>query len=247
VTAPRPRRHVRPRHHRVTRGVLILLTSFLNLLGAFAVLASLGGLAQWSAWQIVGMFGLIEAATGLAFLLAPNIWRLPIAEVRTGGATSVRLAPELLLVPQPAALPKAFAGALLIAGAAWTEGVGWRTLGVIPALSLVIARLGVARPDVDVVSLIVRRIAHADREIGPFTLSGVAVQLGTQVGVIPIVKLASPSILFRPELVPSLPLVVALMAVTCVLGLCAYAAWHDRIDLHAPAEQRLEAERDLSG
>jgi hypothetical protein len=237
--------------------VLILLTSFLNLLGAFAVLASLGGLAQWSAWQIVGMFGLIEAATGLAFLLAPNIWRLPIAEVRTGGATSVRLAPELLLVPQPAALPKAFAGALLIAGAAWTEGVGWRTLGVIPAvlllatavlaLSLVIARLGVARPDVDVVSLIVRRIAHADREIGPFTLSGVAVQLGTQVGVIPIVKLASQSILFRPELVPSLPLVVALMAVTCVLGLCAYAAWHDRIDLHAPAEQRLEAERDLSG
>lgn len=95
-----------PEHDKATgasrafRGlVLVFLLSFFNLIGLIVTAIALGGLAPWSRWQFIGVFGLLEAASGLANVISPNIWRLPVAELTTSGRTEVKLAASSLLLP----------------------------------------------------------------------------------------------------------------------------------------------------
>src|SRR5215211_5291342 len=160
------------RHHPLSRAVLVLAISFLNLAGAFLAILTLGGLGEWSDWQFVGLFGLIEAGMGLAFVVGPNVWRLPAAEANTDRSTAVQLAPEVLLVPQWGAVPKIVAGLLMVAAAGWQEGWSPWSLATLPvmlllatailAFSLAVARAGVARPDLDVFAITLRRPSRAD-------------------------------------------------------------------------------------
>src|SRR5919109_5008278 len=114
---------------RAARGlVATFVLSFLNLIGAFAALSLLGGLEPWTNRQFVGLFGAIELAMGLAYLFAPNAWRLPVAEANTP-RTDIRLAASTVLIPHWIALAKALGGALML-GYAATEGVGLATLGL---------------------------------------------------------------------------------------------------------------------
>ena len=63
-----------PRSGRAFRGlVLVFLLSFLNLVGLIVTVTALGGAAPWSRWQFVGLFGVIEAASGLANVITPNM------------------------------------------------------------------------------------------------------------------------------------------------------------------------------
>ena len=85
---------------RAFRGLaLVFLLSFLNLIGLFLTVTALGGVAPWSRWQFIGAFGVLEAASGLANVISPNIWRLPIAELQTSERTDVKLAGSALLLP----------------------------------------------------------------------------------------------------------------------------------------------------
>ena len=78
---------------RAFRGLFLTFTlSFVNLVGIIFTLSALGGLAPWSPWQFVGAFGVLEAASGLANVISPNIWRLPVAQVETSRRTDVELA-----------------------------------------------------------------------------------------------------------------------------------------------------------
>ncbi|MCK9517629.1 MAG: hypothetical protein M0R74_01185 [Dehalococcoidia bacterium] len=59
------------------RGLALGLTlSVVNLLGVFLTIVAFGGLGEWTRAQFAGLFGLIEVATGAAFVIGPNIWRL---------------------------------------------------------------------------------------------------------------------------------------------------------------------------
>src|SRR5262249_23773642 len=81
------------RRPRPLRGlVLTFLLSGLNLIGAFLTLLALGGLGGWSRSPFIGLFGVLEMATGLAMIIAPNIWRLPVVEVTTNQSTKVCVA-----------------------------------------------------------------------------------------------------------------------------------------------------------
>src|SRR5215218_5206226 len=71
---------------------LTFLLSFVNLVGIVFTLIALGGLEPWSPWQFIGAFGVLEAASGLANVISPNIWRLPVAQVQTSERTEVELA-----------------------------------------------------------------------------------------------------------------------------------------------------------
>jgi hypothetical protein len=148
---------------RAFRGLaLVFVLSFLNLVGVLLTVTALGGLTPWSRWQFIGMYGVIETASGLANVISPNIWRLPIAELRTSKPTEVKLAASALLLPHWGALARASAGVACIAGAAWHEGVTASSLSLVPlvlalawsvlAISAVLARAGVSRPDLDVIS-----------------------------------------------------------------------------------------------
>lgn len=237
---------------RAFRGlVLVFLLSFLNLIGLILTVTALGGVAPWTRWQFVGAFGVLEAASGLANVVSPNIWRLPIAELGTTDRTDVSLAASALLLPHWGGLARCGAGLVCLGVAAVYEGFGPATVALVPlvlalawsilALAAALGRAGVARPDLDVVQLVVRW-GKREKELAPVTISASVQQFLLSIATIPAAKLLPPSVLYRPELGPSLDVLVAVLALAAGLTLVVYVLWSGRIEPDAPAEQQREAE-----
>jgi hypothetical protein len=243
---------------RALRGLfLVLVLSLLNLLGAFLALTAFGGLGEWSAWQFIGLFGMFEAALGTAYIVAPNIWRLPVAEANTPERTDIRLAPSVVFKPHWAAAAKLVAGLAMLIVAAWHEGIVPASVLVVVvmtmvaagtiALSLFVARFGVARPDLDVVWFIIRRPQRKDIELQGLSLGGAVVQFLTNITIFPTVKFLTPDLLFRPELDPSFALLLWSTAFGVVSIALALLVWSKRLATRAPVEQEREAEAEFSG
>ena len=237
---------------RAFRGlVLVFLLSFVNLIGLVVTLTVLGGLEPWSPWQFVGMFGVLEAASGLANVISPNIWRLPIAELETGDRARVTLAASAMLLPHWGGIARFTAGVVLIVPAAWREGVGPASLGLVPfvlglaaailAVSALVARAGVARPDLDVVQLIVRR-AGGDRELNPISIGALCLQFLLGIVTVPVAKLLPPTVLYQPELAPSAAALLVILTASVTLVALAAWSWSGRIRTQAPRAQQREAE-----
>jgi hypothetical protein len=240
------------RSPRAVRGLLVVfILSFVNLFGVVLTAAALGGVEPWSGWQFVGAFGVLETAAGLANVISPNIWRLPVAELQTSGRTDVKLATSALLIPHWGGLARAAAGLVCVGLAAWQEGVGPATVGLVPfvlalawivlALSALLARAGVARPDLDVFQLVVRW-GGRERELPGVSIGASVLQFLLSIATIPAVKVLSPSVLYRPELGPSPGALLAVAAASAVLIVLVYVAWSGRIGREAPREQQREAE-----
>jgi hypothetical protein len=227
--------------------------SFVNLIGAFLTIAALGGLGAWSEWQFIGLFGAVEVATGIAFIIGPNIWHLPVAQGNTSRKTQVQLAASTILLPHWAASAKAAAGLALLVTAAWHEGVGVATLGLpvfivaicsaVIGLSLLVARLGVARPDLDVLNIVVKRPGRKDHELPGISLGASAVQLLANIGSFPAVKIFAPTVFFQPDIGPSPRALALSVAVGTLVLLAGFVAWRGRMSARAPREQQREAER----
>jgi hypothetical protein len=213
--------------------------------------AALGGLAPWSRWQFIGAFGLLEAASGLANVLSPNIWRLPVAELTTSGRTDVKLAGSTLLLPHWGGLARFAAGLVCLGISAWQDGLGSASAGLVPfvaavawwilAISALLARAGVARPDLDVFQL-VGRWRGREKEFPPVSISAALFQLFLSIVTLPAVKLLPPSVLYQPEPGPSLNALLLAFAVSAVLLALVYLLWAGRIEWDAPPEQQREAE-----
>ena len=242
----------KPGRGRAFRGLaLVFLLSFLNLLGVIVTAAALGGVAPWSPWQFIGIYGVIETASGLANVISPNIWRLPIAELRTSERTDVKLAASALLLPHWGGLARTVAGLVCIALAAWHEGVGPASAALVPfvlalawsivAISAVVARAGVARPDLDVVQFVVRW-GRREKEVTPISIGASVFQFLLGIATIPAVKLMPPSVLYRPEIGPSLTAFVFVLGASATLLAVVYWLWSGHIQLNAPPEQQREAE-----
>jgi hypothetical protein len=240
---------------RAARGLAAtFVLSFVNLVGAFVALSLLGGIEPWTDRQFVGLFGLVELSMGLAYFFAPNVWRLPVAEANTK-RTDVRLAASTVLIPHWIAAAKAIGGAIML-GYGATEGIGPATLGLpiavafvaiaFLALSVAISRLGVARPDLDVFFITVRRPGGKAFELPGFTITGMSMQLLSNFGVFPAVELLRPSALYRPEIGPSPELLLVTGAVAALFSAIAWLAWRGRTTMRAPREQEREAERELA-
>jgi hypothetical protein len=237
---------------RAFRGLaLVFVLSFVNLLGVIVTAAALGGLAPWSRWQFIGMYGAIEVASGLANVISPNIWRLPVAELQTSERTDVKLAASALLLPHWGGLARSAAGLVCLAIAVWHDGLGPASAALVPfllalawsilAISAVLAWAGVARPDVDVVQFVVRW-GRREKELQPISLGASALQFLLAIVTIPAAKLLPPSVLYQPELGPSAAALLIALAVSAALLALVYALWSGRIEVTAPAEQQREAE-----
>jgi hypothetical protein len=252
VRQPRGDREAEHGSGRAFRGlVLVFVLTLLNLIGLILTTTALGGLAPWSAWQFVGAFGVLEAASGLANVISPNLWRLPVAEQQTSGRTDVRLAASALLLPHWGGLARCAAGLVCLTAAAWQAGLGLVSAGLVPlllclawsilAISALLARVGVARPDTDVIQLVVRW-RRREKEIRPISISAAVFQFLLGIATIPAVKLLPPSVLYRPQLGPSLEVLPIVLALSGVLLALVYVTWSGRIDWAAPREQQREAE-----
>lgn len=228
------------------------MLSFLNLIGVILTVTALGGLEPWSRWQFIGLFGVIETASGLANVISPNVWRLPVAEMQTE-RSDVKLAASALLLPHWGGLARCAAGLVCLGLSAWHEGLGAASLALVPfvlalawsvlAISAAFARIGVARPDLDVVEVVVRW-RRRKTEVPPISIGASVFQFLLSVMTIPAVKLLAPSVLYRPELGPSLEALLISLAVSAALLVVVYVVWSGRIELHAPREQQREAEEN---
>jgi hypothetical protein len=237
---------------RAFRGLALVFTlSFVNLAGVILTVSALGGLAPWSRWQFVGVFGLLEAASGLANVVSPNIWRLPVAQLQAREGTAVTLAASSLLLPHWGGLARSVAGLVCLGLAGWQEGVGAATLALAPlvlaiawvilTVSAVLARVGVARPERDVVEIAIRW-GGGLRELPPVSIGAASLQFLLSIATIPVVKLVPPSALYRPELGPSPGALIAAAAVSVALLVLVCALWSGRMRVDAPADQQREAE-----
>jgi hypothetical protein len=237
---------------RAFRGlVLVFVLSFINLVGVIFTVIALGGLAPWSRWQFIGMYGVIEAASGLANVISPNIWRLPIAELQTSERTEVKLAASALLLPHWGGLARSLAGLVCIALAAWQEGLGPASLALVPfllglawsmlAISALVARAGVARPDLDVVQFVVRW-GKREKEPPPISIGASVFQFAVSIVTVPAVKLLPPSVLYQPEIAPSPSALLTTLGVSVALFALVYWLWSGHIQWNAPREQQREAE-----
>ena len=242
----------RPAWRRAFRGLaLVFVLSFLNLLGVILTATALGGLAPWSRWQLIGLYGVIEVASGLSNVISPNIWRLPIAQLQTTERTDVKLAASTLLLPHWGGLARAVAGLISLTLAAWQEGVSPASLSLVPfvlalalsilALSAVLAWAGVERPDLDVVQFVVRW-GRREKELAPISIGASLLQFLLGIATIPAVKLFAPSLLYQPEIAASEESLLLVLAVSVALAAVVYVLWSDRIELQAPVEQQREAE-----
>ena len=242
----------RPAWRRAFRGLaLVFVLSFLNLLGVILTATALGGLAPWSRWQFIGLYGVIEVASGLSNVISPNIWRLPIAQLQTTERTDVKLAASTLLLPHWGGLARAVAGLISLTLAAWQEGVSPASLSLVPfvlalalsilALSAVLAWAGVKRPDLDVVQFVVRW-GRREKELAPISIGASVLQFLLGIATIPAVKLFAPSLLYQPEIAASEESLLLVLAVSVALAAVVYVLWSDRIELQAPVEQQREAE-----
>jgi hypothetical protein len=237
---------------RAFRGLaLVFVLSFVNLVGVTVTAAALGGLAPWSRWQFIGLYGAIEAASGLANVFSPNIWRLPVAELQTSERTDVKLAASALRLPHWGGLARSAAGFVCLALAAWQEGLGPASAALVPfllavawsilAISAVLARAGVARPDIDVVQFVVRQ-GMREKELPHISLGASVLQVVLAIATIPAVKLLPPSVLYQPEMAPAASALLIALAVSVGLLALVYLLWSGRVELTAPAEQQREAE-----
>jgi hypothetical protein len=248
----RGRSDAKPGSGRAVRGLaLVFVLSFVNLLGVIVTAAAVGGVAPWSRWQFIGMYGVLEAASGLANVISPNIWRLPIAELQTSKRTHVKLSASALLLPHWGGLARSGAGLVCMALAAWQEGIGFASAALVAfvlalawsilALSALLARAGVAWPEIDVLQFVVRW-GRREKELSPISIGASVLQFLLTVMTIPAAKLLPPSVLYQPEIAPSATALFLAVAVSVALVPLVSLLWSGRIDLKASPEQQREAE-----
>jgi hypothetical protein len=235
------------------RGLTLGLSiSILNLAGLLLMLIMLGGLGGWSTMQFVGVFGVFEIGTAIAFVLCPNVWRLPVIEAETSDRTTIRLAASVVFIPHWAGGAKAIAGLVMVVLAARSEGWGPESAAIAPfalatgilvvATSAIAARWGVARPDIDVVQFVIRQPGKKDREIPGLSLSAAFLQIVLGAFTLPTIKLLPPSVMYQPGIAPSTQFLAAMVALACLAFAGALLAWRGRISLRAPREQQIKAE-----
>ena len=163
----------------------------------------------------------------------------------------MKLAASTLLLPHWGGLARCGAGVVCLAIAAWQEGLGPASIGLVPlvlalawsivAISAVLARAGVARPELDVVQFVVRW-RRRENELTPISIGAAALQFGLSIMTLPAVKLLPPSVLYQPELGPSRNALLVALGLSIALLVRRALLWAGRIELHAPAEQQREAE-----
>jgi hypothetical protein len=163
----------------------------------------------------------------------------------------VKLAASALLLPHWGGLARAAAGLACIALAARHEGTAPASILLLPfilalsssvlTISALLARAGVARPQLDVLQFVVRWRGQ-EKELTPISIGASLFQLVLSIATLPIAKLLPPSVLYQPAMAPSPAALFLALVVAAASAAVACLAWSGRVTFAAPAEQQREAE-----
>ncbi len=237
--------------NRAFRGLfLVFFITFLNLAGMGLTAVGLNALGEWTFWQFVGLFGVIEAASGLANVVTPNLWAMPVVEQETSARTKSVLAFEMLTLAHWGGLARTIAGIVMIAAAGQHEGFAAASLLLLPMIlaiavlqigvSTVMARAGVAWHRYDVLQITLNW--YKEIPVPPISLSASALQFVLSLVTLPAISILRPGVLYQPELAPALDGLLLLTGFTLLTVVAGLAAWYPRIAVRAPREQQREAE-----
>lgn len=222
-------------------------------MGLLLTAVGLNALGEWSQWQFVGLFGVVEMGSGIANVITPNLWAMPVVEQETSKRTQTVLALDTLLIPHWGGLARSVAGLAMIGAAGWHEGFGPATSLLVPlclaiaalqlGLSALTARAGVALHKYDVVGVTLNWFKEI--RVPPISLSASALQFVLNLITIPAMSVLSPGALYQPEIGPSVGGLNILTAVTIAAAAGGLLAWWGRIARRAPREQRVETEAQV--
>ena len=194
-------------------------------------------------------FGVLEAASGLAKCISQHL-AAPRRAAPDERRTQIELAGSALLIPHSAALARFGAGGVLMAVAAWHEGFALASVALIPlvlalawlilVISAAFARVALIRPEVDVVQVSVRWGGPSESSSREPQRRRASVSLS--ISTVSAAKLLDPTVLYQPELAPSLGALLAVLTAAATAGVLVYLLWSGRVAATARAEQQREAE-----
>lgn len=140
----------------------------------------------------------------------------------------------------------------MFAVAARSEGIGLVTLAILPlvlstglfviGVSAIVARWGVARPDLDVLHIVVRRPRRKEFKVPGISITASVVQIVLGAFTLPVVKIAPPTSLFHPEIGPSTSFLTTMLVSATASILGTLFVWRGRLSRNAPREQQRKAE-----
>lgn len=237
--------------NRAFRGLFLVFTlTFLNLVGITLTAVGLNAMGDWTIWQFIGLFGIVEAGSGLANVVTPNLWAMPVVEQETSHRTKSVLALDTLMMPHWGGLARTVAGVVMIGAAGYEAGIGVATPLLLPmillvalvqvGLSALIARGGVTAHAYDVIQVTLNW--YREIKVPPISLSASALQFCLSIITIPAISVMRPGAIYQPEIGPASATLFWLAVGTLVFCLAGFASWYPRIARHAPREQREEAE-----
>jgi len=240
---------------RAFRGLFLPLSlSFINFAGLLLSAISLKALGDWTTWQFAGMFGILEASQGLASILQPNIWHLPVVELETSDRTRTKLAWSTIFLPHWGGAARAFGGTVIIVASAVHHGDVQPTAVLIVPLVIVlaalwvnatmlVARLGVAHAQTDVVQFVVKWRGQT-HELKPLSIRASLLQFCLGIMTLPIANSLSANALFDPGLRLDPLILAATLLVTLVTSVLTVVVWQGRFAMRAPREQQVEVEQN---
>jgi len=175
-----------------------------------------------------------------------------VAQVQTPQATDIELAASTTFIPHWSGAGRALAGLVMMVAAAANAGVAPASLALVPFLlalafgvfgvSTLFAYAGVIHADFDVIEIVIRR-AGKETTLPALSVGASVLHLLISMAAIPVVKLASPSVLYGPELRIVPGTLVLSLAAASLLGVAAFLVWRGRISWQATTAQQREAER----
>jgi hypothetical protein len=238
---------------RAFRGLFLpLALSLLNFVG-LVISATALGLGNWTTWQFAALFGTLEAGAGIAAVVLPNIWHLPVVELETSPRTRAHLAITSILLPHWGSLARSVAGFILIGLAGYHDGWGPSAALILPLVALIVvlnvtssllaARIGVASPETDVVQLMVRWRGEV-REARPLSISASLLQFVLGVLTLPLAAAFQPSQVFAEGPGPTTEAFAVTAVAALVTSIGVVAAWWGRMTWRAPQEQQREVEQN---
>jgi len=198
-----------------------------NFGAVYLTAEAMGGLNGWTAAQFAGLYGWIDASTGLGNVYAWNFWQMSQHAERMHGrarfdVTTFKIKWE--------GFARALAGVSLLVWAGVRAGTDSATAWFVPdtlllvialfSFSGVLARISIAWPEVDLVHL---RVTWLNKEhvLPPLSIGTSFLQLWLTIAALPIVATISVTEMYRPEMAPSR----AVGLVTAALAMAAFVAF----------------------
>ncbi len=185
------------------------ILSLFNFGAVYLTAEALGGTNGWTSAQFAGLYGWIDASTGLGNVYAWNFWQISQHAERMHGRARFDVT---IFHTRWEGFARALAGLTLVVWAGVDSGISAATLWLVPDTMLlvmalfcfsgVLARVSIAWPDIDIIHITVQWRGR-ELVLPPLSIATSFLQLWLTVAALPIVATLPVRQLYSPAIAPS--------------------------------------------